>query len=86
MRIKEFNQLETTLKQANQNNQDSTLPAIILLLEDVKEILFPDGKYKKLHWLQWRRLWKLAKATIKLINTLMGIFKGKTVVDLSKHK
>lgn len=77
MMIQDFSKMELNLKQENKTSSTSThaIPALMQLLSDAKELLFDkNGKYRKLQIYQPRRIWKLAKTTIKLINTLMAIF------------
>lgn len=80
MRLNEYELMESNLrieKVANikKGMSSSMIAALLLLIGEAKELLFDsNGKYRKLKWTQFRRIWGLAKVTIRLINTLMGIF------------
>tara|TARA_R100001086_G_scaffold236154_1_gene159468 strand:- start:2222 stop:2482 length:261 start_codon:yes stop_codon:yes gene_type:complete len=77
--LQDYSAMEQNLKEVNKNYESKqTFPALILLLEDAKKVLFPKGQYKKLKWHHFGRLWSLGKITIRLINTLMGIFNPRT--------
>tara|TARA_R110002020_G_C15744422_1_gene725447 strand:- start:287 stop:508 length:222 start_codon:yes stop_codon:yes gene_type:complete len=73
MKMTEYSKLETNLRKSR---FDTTLvPVLLLLLSELKELLFVKGKYKEIKWHQWRRLYGIAKAAVRLVNTLMGIIK-----------
>jgi hypothetical protein len=71
MRLKEYNELEKTI--TNQKMGGSIVPTLLLLLMELKDLLFFNGKYKKLKWHQFGRIWKIAKSAIRLVNTLLTV-------------
>ena len=81
MRIEEYSSLESNIKiaKAAENNirTTSTMSSVLMLLMELKDVLFKDGKYVKLKWHHFKRIWTVAKAAVTLVNTLLGIFGQK---------
>lgn len=76
MKLIDYNHAEYNIKALEGYKlKQSVIPALLLLLSEAKELLFPNGKYKRLRWMQFGRIWKLAKIAVRLITTLIAVFK-----------
>lgn len=77
MILKDYDLMEEGLREAKtiQLKDQSVLSALMLLLVEAKSLLFPNGEYKKLKRFQIIRIWRMAKLAVRLINTLMAIFR-----------
>ena len=75
MILEDFEETQSKLRQKELIDPISgtIISIILLLLAEAKELLFPDGKYRKLKWYQPKRIWQLAQVAIKLINSVMAI-------------
>ena len=75
MILKDFEETQSKLRQKEIINPISgtIISIILLLLAEAKELLFPNGKYRKLKWYQPKRIWQLAQVAIKLINSIMAV-------------
>ncbi len=71
--IKDYDNMMGKVQYGKMNR--SLLPVLFLLLEDARLILFPGDKFKKLKYWQLKRIWKLAKLTIRFVTTLIAIFR-----------
>jgi len=75
MLLKDFEETENKLRQKEIITPigGTIISIVLLLLAEAKELLFPEGKYKKLKWYQPKRIWQLAQVAIKLINSIMAV-------------
>ena len=79
MRLKDYSEMENNLRnekvrQIKKGNDTNTFAALLLLIEEAKDVLFNNGKYKKLRKWHILRIWNIAKIALKLIHTLLAIF------------
>tara|TARA_R110000782_G_scaffold258078_1_gene347641 strand:+ start:19 stop:261 length:243 start_codon:yes stop_codon:yes gene_type:complete len=75
LQIKDFEYTESFLKKERIKTPKAgtIISIVLLLLQEAKDLLFSNGKYKPLKWYRPRRIWQLAQIALRLINSILTV-------------